>query len=56
MISISSGSSKCYIFHAANLKRNVLFLYECDEQTILPELETMHADLKLGKSLGETLA
>lgn len=39
------------LFHAANLKRSVLFLYECDEKTILPELEAMHADLKLGKAI-----
>lgn len=31
----------------ANLKRSTLFLYECDEQSNLTELETMHSDLKL---------
>lgn len=35
-------------FSTANLKRSTLFLYECEEQSTLPELETMHSDLKLG--------
>lgn len=35
-------------FHPANLKRSTLFLYECDEQSALLELETIHSDLKLG--------
>ena len=33
---------------AANLKRSSLLLYECDEQSALPELETVHSDMKLG--------
>lgn len=36
------------LIYAANLKRSTLFLYECDEQSNLTELETMHSDLKLG--------
>ena len=36
------------LFFTANLKRSTIFLYECEEQSTLPELETMHSDLKLG--------
>ncbi len=38
----------CIYNHIANLKKSVLFLYECEEQSALPEIETVHSDLKLG--------